>query len=212
MHMSRKSCERRREGRGEEKRIREEERKRKEEGGGGIKEEKTRRRGEEEDKRRKQEEEKRRGRREEERKKRRKKRRGEEEEKKIGKRRRKRRRRRRREREPTPFTLFASSHLVRGVLGPRKRRCRPSRGHPRHHWHCLGDLTPVLASYSDITGLFCSSRLRRTFLAPRLGLQSGTTSCRRARQRTQMNTAALTPPFRRFKKEGKGTTDGNRPT
>jgi hypothetical protein len=27
-----------------------------------------------------------------------------------------------------------------------------------------------------------------------------------------MNTAALTPPFRRFKKEGKGTTDGNRPT
>ena len=97
-----------------------------------------------------------------------------------------------------PF--YTASHLVRGVPGPRKKRCRPSRGHPRHHWHCLGDLTPVLASYSDITGLFCSSRLRRTFLAPRLGLQSGTTSCRRARQRTQMNTAALTPPFRRFKK------------
>ena len=80
--------------------------------------------------------------------------RGEKKKVREGKRRRKRRRRRRREREPNPFTLFASAHLVRGVLGPRKRRCRPSRGHPRHHWHCLGDLTPVLASYSDITGLF----------------------------------------------------------
>ena len=186
--------EERRGGRGEKRREEEEKRR------GRRQEEETRRREEERKKRRgeeeEEEEEKRRGRRKEDREEKAK----EEEEEKKGK-----------GTHPLhPF--YTASHLVRGVPGPRKKRCRPSRGHPRHHWHCLGDLTPVLASYSDITGLFCSSRLRRTFLAPRLGLKSGTTSCRRARQRTQMNTAALTPPFRRFKKEGKGTTDGNRPT
>ena len=135
--------------------------------------------------------------------------RGEKKKVREGKRRRKRRRRRRREREPTPFTLFASSHLVRGVPGPRKRRCRPSRGHPRHHWHCLGDLTPVLASYSDITGLFVP--LVSPTHVPRTAL--GTTKwddvmpARTPEDSDECRGAHTT--FCEVEKRGKGTTDGN---
>jgi hypothetical protein len=87
-----------------------------------------------------------------------------------------------------------------------------ARSPTRHHWHCLGDLTPVLASYSDITGLFVP--LVSPTHVPRTAL--GTTKwddvmpARTPEDSDECRGAQTT--FSQVQKRGKGTTDGNRPT